>query len=127
MKYDADLLPLETEIRPAITRGILNRDQAESRKTALRDISFMAGSKRAEKQIYAFGRIYYRDTYGRPWRTKFCFQWEPWHPFGPRWVTYRYYNDEDQAEFLLPEEPETNSPPTEISTDGSFRPSGYEE
>jgi hypothetical protein len=49
-----------------------------------------------KKQVYIFGRIYYRDIYQRPWRTKFCYSWEPRHPSGERFVAYEEYNDEDQ-------------------------------
>ena len=48
-----------------------------------------------QERVFVWGHVYYRDIYGRSWRTKFCREWEPWHPYGERFVPYSEHNGED--------------------------------
>lgn len=93
-----------------ITRAYLHRDQTHEFFIGLRDVApfWRALEKGASLTIY--GRIYYRDIYKRPWSTKFCAVWEPWHHPGPRFVTQGEFNGEDQQA-----EPERPQPPTPIT------------
>ncbi len=95
-KNDTDNISM-AEVRVTLARFLLHKDQMEFSKHALPDITSLIEAKAKKKQAYIFGRIYYRDIYGRPWRTKFCYSWEPWHSAGERFVAYEQYNGEDQA------------------------------
>jgi hypothetical protein len=79
-------------------RFLLNKDQIQLYKIVLGDITLLKEALEKKNQAYVFGRIYYRDIYDRPWRTKFCYAWEPWHPSGERFVPYEEHNEEDQVE-----------------------------
>ena len=92
----ADVISM-AEVRPTLARFMLHRDQTELLKHALIDITDIRDAIAKKRTIHVFGRIYYRDIYGRPWRTKFCYTWEPWHPGGSRFVAYEEYNEEDQV------------------------------
>lgn len=96
-QHDRDIVSW-LPVRPTLARFILHKDQMELSKHALPDITELRNAVRKQKQIYVFGRVYYRDAFRRPWRTKFCYSWEPWHPNGERFVAYEKYNDEDQIE-----------------------------
>jgi hypothetical protein len=97
--HDLDVFPA-AEIRPAVTRALVQREQPETFKSPLRDIRFIQAAKDRKVYIYVYGRIYYYDAYNRPWRTKFCYVWEPWHLSGERFVPYEEYNSEDQHQLL---------------------------
>ncbi|MGA7789435.1 MAG: hypothetical protein WCA56_14870, partial [Xanthobacteraceae bacterium] len=96
-KNDEDIISM-AETRPTLARFLLHKDQSEISKSALTDITPLKDAVAKKTQIYVFGRIYYRDIYDRPWRTKFCYSWEPTHSSGERFVAYETYNDEDQKE-----------------------------
>jgi hypothetical protein len=97
------------DLRPILARFILNPDQIELVKHSIRDVTPLRRAIDQERQIYIFGRIYYRDAYQRPWRTTFCYAWEPWHPSGERFVAYEDYNREDAQE-LEEWDPKLNPP-----------------
>lgn len=97
LENDTDYISM-AEIRSTLARFTLNKDQTDPSKSVLTDISPLKLAASKKKLIYVYGRIYYRDIYDRPWRTKFCYSWEPWHPGGERFVPYEEYNDEDQKE-----------------------------
>ncbi len=72
--------------------------QEETTKMAILDpvaITAIKNVKKRKAAIFIWGRFYYRDIYSRPWRTKVCHTWEPWHPFGERFVPYEEHNGED--------------------------------
>lgn len=94
---DVDIISM-ADIRPTLARFLLHQNQRELSKTPLTDITVLKEAVAKKKQVYVYGRIYYRDIYDRPWRTKFCYSWEPWHPTSPRFVAYEEYNGEDQKE-----------------------------
>ena len=96
---DQDVFPTG-KIRAAVTRALVQRGQSEIIKSALRDIRVIQQARDKERQIFIYGRVYYYDAYDRPWRTRFCYAWEPWHPAGERFVPYEYHNDEDQKRLL---------------------------
>jgi hypothetical protein len=95
--HDRDLAPTGA-VRVTLARFMLHPNQIEITKTffhphAVRE----ARARRAT--LYLCGRIYYRDIYNRPWRTRFCYGWEPSTTFhGERFVAYEQYNGEDQIE-----------------------------
>lgn len=89
-------------VRISVARYLLQRGQSEISKHGLTTITPLREAREGRgNNIYVFGRIYYRDAYGRPWRTKFCSQWEARHAGGARFVPYETYNDEDQNELLF--------------------------
>jgi hypothetical protein len=104
--------------RSTLARYLLQRGQSEVSKSRLQTILPLREAIADRRNIYVFGRVYYRDAYNRPWRTKFCFQWEPNFHSGPRFVPYETYNDEDQNE-LLYEEP---APPPPAVTPVALAP-----
>lgn len=81
-----------------LTRMLLSPAQPEVIKCPLYNALPFWQSQQRERSMFVYGRIYYRDAYGNPWSTKFCFVWEPWHPGGARFVPYEEFNGEDQAE-----------------------------
>ncbi|HWY63489.1 MAG TPA: hypothetical protein VNW15_16440 [Rhizomicrobium sp.] len=85
-----------------ISTFLLFPGQSEISKAAITDIAALndlIAAKARQKSVYFWGRIYYRDIYGRSWRTKFCQVWEPWHPGGERFVPYYKHNEEDRVAF----------------------------
>jgi len=68
-------------------------------KHVVYDVRPLKQARAKQASIYVWGHIYYRDIYNRPWRTLFCYIWEPWHPPGARFVPYEKYNSEDQTPF----------------------------
>lgn len=98
-KNDVDNISM-ADVRITLARFMLHKDQIEDSKHVIENITTVREAMKNPplKQLFLFGRIYYRDIYDRPWRTKFCFSWEPWHPPGPRFVAYEEYNGEDQKE-----------------------------
>lgn len=81
-------------VRPVLAKAMVNRNQTESFRIPLFDISGLRAAVRdATSRIYIYGRIYYRDIYGRYWRTKFCHEWV--HR-SDEFIAYEKYNDEDQ-------------------------------
>jgi len=85
-----------------VSRFMLSPGQQETGKTPINDqeaIDAIKNARLKKATIYVHGRVYYRDIYGRAWRTKFCHVWEPWHPPGPRFVPYEIHNGEDQERF----------------------------
>jgi hypothetical protein len=101
--HDVDVIPLE-EVRRTLARFQLFPGQLETAKSAI-DVRDVRMGKAGTHTIYVYGRIYYRDIYGRPWRTKFCYSWEPDHPHGQRFVPYEEYSGQDQQELVTPPAP----------------------
>jgi hypothetical protein len=91
-----DVIPT-APIRPFTSRFILQPEQTAVSKHAVLDVREISAARQKQTSIYVWGRIYYRDIYDRPWRTLFCYVWEPWHPPGARFVPYETYNGEDQT------------------------------
>jgi hypothetical protein len=81
------------------SRFTLQPQQSAESKSAILDVRLFSAARKRKKTIYLWGHIYYRDIYQRPWRTRYCYVWEPWHPPGARFVPYIRYNDEDQTKF----------------------------
>lgn len=90
----------QAAVRPTLARFTLHQGQTAISKSPLTDIRPLIRGRINLASTYVYGRVYYRDIYGRPWRRKFCFGWEPEHPGGERFVPYETYNDEDQKELL---------------------------
>jgi hypothetical protein len=86
-------------IRQFISRFTLQPGQISVSKHLIGDVRGITRARNQQESIYVWGRIYYRDIYNRPWRTRFCYVWEPWHPSGARFVPYEKYNGEDQQPF----------------------------
>jgi hypothetical protein len=83
------------------SRFMLAPGQSEISKVPITDrgvLQAIEDAKRGQRAVYVWGRVYYRDIYGRPWRTRVCHAWEPWHPGGARFVPYETHNGEDQEE-----------------------------
>jgi hypothetical protein len=121
---DTDLISND-EVRISLSRFTLNSGQSEISKTVIKGVNIPIFKRVLTKefQLFIFGRIYYKDIYGRAWRTKFCYQWEPWHPAGERFVASEYYNGEDKAELLIPADvPDPLFKAVLAPLDGSFQP-----
>jgi hypothetical protein len=93
-----DVIP-NVPIRPFTSRFILQPEQTAVSKHAIFDVRAITAARQRQISVYVWGRIYYRDIFERPWRTMFCYVWEPWHPPSPRFVPYETYNGEDQTPF----------------------------
>lgn len=99
---DQDLFNLCRLVRPLHSRFYLCRDQKQATQIWLDHSLLSAGdinelSYQLTRPIYIFGRIYYKDCYRRSWRLKFCHICEPW---SDQFVTYEFYNGEDQREHI---------------------------
>ena len=46
--------------------------------------------------VYFYGFSKYTDIYGRQWRQKFCWAYEPWRPEGDRFTPYKEHNEEEE-------------------------------
>jgi len=86
-------------VRSFISRFMLQPKQSAISKCIIWDVRGLVRARQRQESIYVWGQIYYRDIYNRPWRTRFCYVWEPWHPHGARFVPYEQYNNEDQTPF----------------------------
>jgi hypothetical protein len=84
-------------VRATTSRLLLQPRQSALSKHSIDDVRPITAARNRKNALYVWGRIYYRDIYGRPWRTRFCYIWEPWHPHGARFVPYEEHNDEDQV------------------------------
>jgi hypothetical protein len=93
-----DALP-SGPVRTFVSRFVLQPQQMAISKHVVNDVRPLIAARQRQASVYVWGRIYYRDIYGRPWRTLFCYAWEPWHPPGERFVPYETYNGEDQVPF----------------------------
>jgi hypothetical protein len=94
---DGDRVPTGA-VRIWLTRFTLHPNQIEIVK-AIFHPHVVRDARAGRANLYFYGRIYYRDIYGRPWRTRFCYVWEPSTAFhGQRFVAYEQYNGEDQIE-----------------------------
>lgn len=81
-----------------VARSLLNKDQAEITKAPLLNANDVWNAQARRSTLFIAGRIYYRDTFGRNWSTKFCLVWEPWHGAAGRFVPHNQFNGEDQRE-----------------------------
>ena len=98
-RHDRDPRPTGN-IRVSVSRFVLNPKQMEISKPIVNPHPVRDARARLNT-LYVFGRVYYRDIYDRPWRTKFCYVWEPATPArGERFIPYEEYNGEDQVELL---------------------------
>jgi hypothetical protein len=85
-------------IRITLARFLLQPNQMEITKTVVHP-HLVRDARAGRINLYLYGRIYYRDIYSRPWRTRFCFLWEPGTASrAERFVAYEQYNGEDQVE-----------------------------
>ena len=83
-------------VRITLARFLLNPGQMEISKSLVHPHA-VREARALRIGLYVYGRIYYRDIYDRPWRTKFCYSWEPSiADRSERFVAYEQYNGEDQ-------------------------------
>lgn len=95
--HDRDQAPVGP-VRVTLARFLLHPKQIEITKTIFNP-HVVRDARAGLGKLYVFGRIYYRDVYGRPWRTRFCYVWEPGTVNqSERFVAYEQYNGEDQIE-----------------------------
>jgi hypothetical protein len=94
--HDSDFL--ETgPVSVSISKFMLQRDQTHASRIAIWDLRPVLDALERRGELYIYGRIYYRDAFNRPWRTKFSFSWNPASANTPfEFVPYREYNTEDQ-------------------------------
>lgn len=106
---DRDTAP-SGDVRISLSRLMLFPGQSAVVKVAT-DVREVRRGHDPANRAYVYGRIYYHDIYNRPWRTKFCYTWEPYHAHGQRFVPYEECNDQDQVELLEPPPSPTASQP----------------
>jgi hypothetical protein len=98
-------------IRTISSHTLLQRDQIHSSRMAIWDLTPVLAAQKNERGLYLFGRIYYRDAFNRPWRTKFCFSWQPEVSGDFEFVPYEEHNDEDNKPFPGTPDPTGGAPP----------------
>jgi hypothetical protein len=90
--------PPTTPVRVTLSQFILQREQRHISRIAIWNLQPMLDARDEKAELYIAGRIYYRDAFGRPWRTKFCFSWQPTSEGTDfEFVPYQEYNGEDQT------------------------------
>ena len=89
---DADAAFNAREIRTSTSRYILNNEQTHTTDIAIWDVGPWRAGQRGEYNIFVFGRIYYTDSFNKPWRVKFC---QSWSPSQTKFIPYEHYNEED--------------------------------
>jgi hypothetical protein len=97
--YDFTIPPKDRIIpmvNVVVSRQTLHRDQMDITKTAIPDIRFLYRATAKQGMAFYYGRIDYEDSFGRRWRTHFCYGYEPWHHDGPRFVAFERNNYEEQ-------------------------------
>jgi hypothetical protein len=85
-------------LRNMLSISFIQGGQTEQSKTAVVNAQWVWDAQAQINGLFVFGRIFYEDTFGDHWSTKFCYIWEPWHPPGERFVPSDTFNGEDKAE-----------------------------
>jgi hypothetical protein len=89
----------DTRGRSILSRFVLQPQQSAVSKHFQLNVLPLRQARLRQTSVYVWGHIYYRDIYNRPWRTLFCYAWEPWHVSGQRFVPYEHHNGEDQISY----------------------------
>jgi hypothetical protein len=99
--FDFNGLFGKLESKNFVSKSFLQGGQTEISKIGLENANAVIQARNKDLSLYVFGRIYYRDAFGKHWSTKLCHVWEPWHPGGERFVPYSEFNGEDQEKPVL--------------------------
>jgi hypothetical protein len=93
---DSDVLE-KGPVSVSISKFMLQRDQTHTSRIAIWDLRPVLDALERRGELYIYGRLYYRDAFNRPWRTKFSFSWDPASAGTAfEFIPYREYNNEDQ-------------------------------
>jgi hypothetical protein len=91
---DTDSMPAGN-VRTSVSKFLLQATQHHDSYIPIWDLNPMGTAMNMEGELFLYGRIYYRDAFGKSHRTKFCFEWQPEIRNGTSYVPYEEYNGED--------------------------------
>lgn len=80
-------------VRNIYSRYVLNSGQIHVTGIPVWDPAPWREAFDKKRTLYVYGRIYYVDAFKCPWRTTFCYFWEP--DENMKFTPYEYYNGED--------------------------------